>query len=139
MRKTKARLKNPVSAALRELRQRAGLSQEGLARMLRVAVQTCVLWETKRPPTGVILLRLSDLAAHYHFDDLKEVFEKAIASLPPAIVADIRKEREMWEAVESRVDGLEHFAPGSSEYQREIAEIGELISEIKERSWRNQR
>jgi transcriptional regulator with XRE-family HTH domain len=135
----RTRSKSHVSAALRELRERRGISQEALARVLRVALQTVTLWETKRPPSGLILLRLSEMAGDYGFADLKEVFEEAIASLPPAVVAEIRKERELWEDVESLVDGLEHYKPGSSDYQKRIAEIGELLSEIKARNWRNQR
>jgi DNA-binding transcriptional regulator YiaG len=41
--------------ALHELRTRAGFSQEAQARELRVALQTVVLWETKRAPAGIML------------------------------------------------------------------------------------
>ena len=93
MRTKKARSKSPVSIALRELRQRVGFSQEALARELMVSLQTCTLWETKRPPSGIMLVRLSEMAEYYGHTDLKAVFEEALKKLPPAEAVKLELDR----------------------------------------------
>jgi DNA-binding XRE family transcriptional regulator len=142
MGKTKARrLISPVSAALRELRQRTGHSQETLARDLMVSVQTCVLWETKRPPSGIMLARLAEMARLYGHADLKDTFEQAIQKLPAVQAADIQKERKRWDLVFCRLDEIEVQAQREDMQVVEFRckEIRGLLNEILAFNWRNQK
>jgi DNA-binding XRE family transcriptional regulator len=139
MPKKNTRLKSPVSAALREMRHRAGLSQGDVSQELRIALQTCVLWETKRPPSGIMLVRLSQMADYYKYSDLKQVFEDALAKLPPAVAADIKEERERWRMVEAMLGWIQDKAPDDTDIARYCHDIWELLEEIQAWNWRNQR
>ena len=140
MRTTKARLKSPVSKALRELRERVGFSQGTLAQELRVALQTIVLWETKRPPSGIMLVRLSQLAEEYHHADLQEVFEEALKALPPAVLADIERERQRWQEIEAMLGWIQDKVEGrDTEISQYCDDIRHLLADIQAWNWRNQR
>ena len=139
MRKTKSRSK--LSEALREMRSRAGLSQEGLARELFVSLQTVTLWETKRVPTGITLARLSDLAEYYGYKDVQQVFEAELDQLPPAVAADIKRERKRWEEIYGALDDIQR------EFEENCAglisgkcdDLWNMLRSAQAWAWRNQR
>jgi DNA-binding XRE family transcriptional regulator len=140
MRTTKSRLKSPVSTALRELRQRVGFSQGTLARELKVALQTCVLWETKRPPSGIMLVRLSELAEYYGHADLQKVFEQALKKLPPVVLADIEAERSRWKEINAYLDSIQDSSTlDPVEISQHCDDIRQLLEQIRAWNWRNQR
>src|SRR5215831_8894120 len=98
LKKKKSRPK--VSEALIELRRRLDHTQESLARSLNVSLQTVALWETKRPPTGIVLTRLEQLALRYDYADLAEVFDHALQAGPRRSREDIAVERARWEEID---------------------------------------
>jgi transcriptional regulator with XRE-family HTH domain len=132
--------KSPVSTALRELRSRTGFTQEGLARKLSVSLQTVALWETKRPPSGIMLARLATLAAEHRYKDLKQIFENALAELPPAVVAEVNRERERWKRIFRWVDDIEEAAEEDPDSIRSLCDmLRDDLEEAQASAWRNQR
>jgi DNA-binding XRE family transcriptional regulator len=143
MKKTRAD-KSRVSAALREMRTRQGRSQEGMARELYVSLQTMTLWETKRPPGGIILARLADFAEENGYADLQQVFESELEKLSPAVGTEIKRERERWAGIYDSLDSIRHLvARSESEWasmiDRECDRLFQKLQEAQARAWRNQR
>jgi DNA-binding transcriptional regulator YiaG len=85
-----------LSKALIELRRRLEHTQESLARHLNVSLHSVALWETKRPPGGLILLRLSRLAEEHQHADLAKTFADAVEGEKRMDREDLRREGERW-------------------------------------------
>lgn len=136
-----------LSSALIELRKRLCETQESLARRLNVSLQTVALWETRRPPQGIVLLRLSSLAEEYQHTDLAQIFEAAVDNETRQVRDDLRLERQRWERIlrglaEIR-DEAERLRDVDPRLRDRIQEIAESLLGIalaaREWSWRNQR
>jgi len=69
---------NPVSDAVRKLRECLGQTQQEFAHSLGVAITTVARWETTRPPKGKILAELERLATENHQSELVHVFDDAL-------------------------------------------------------------
>jgi transcriptional regulator with XRE-family HTH domain len=67
-----------LSRAVRQLRQALGESQEQFARRLKTAVRTIARYEGERPPTGLVLARLKQLADTHDLPELAKAFQQAI-------------------------------------------------------------
>jgi transcriptional regulator with XRE-family HTH domain len=135
-----------LSSALIELRKRLGETQESLARRLNVSLQTVALWETRRPPQGIVLLRLSSLAEEYQHTDLAQIFEAAVDNETRQVRDDLRLERQRWERILRGLAEIREEAERLRDDPRvrdRIQEIAESLVGIalaaREWSWRNQR
>jgi transcriptional regulator with XRE-family HTH domain len=136
-----------LSKTLIELRKRLGETQESLARRLNVSLQTVALWETKRPPQGIVLLRLSSLAAEHQHADLAQIFEGAVDNETRQVRDDLRLEQSRWERIlrglaeikyESEL--LRSVDPRLRDRIQDIADnLIRVALEAREWSWRNQR
>jgi transcriptional regulator with XRE-family HTH domain len=143
----KRKTRPKLSKALIELRRRLGETQESLARRLNVSLQTVALWETKRPPMGIVLLRLSSLAEKYLYMDLAQIFEEAVEDEPRQVRDDLRLEQKRWDRIlfglidiQNEAERLSSIAPAAATRIRLIAEdLAGLALEAQEWSWRNQR
>ncbi len=69
--------KSPVARAIVDLRAKLGDSQPTFASRLRLAHQTVARWETKVPPTGVMLKMLWHLADEISLPRVGDVFREA--------------------------------------------------------------
>ena len=136
-----------LSSTLIELRKRLGETQESLARRLNVSLQTVALWETRRPPQGIVLLRLSSLAEEYQHADLAQIFEAAVDNETRQVRDDLRLERQRWERIlrglveiQEEAERLRSVDPRLRDRIQEIAEslVGVALA-AREWSWRNQR
>ena len=143
----KRKTRPELSRALIELRQRLGETQESLARRLNVSLQTVALWETRRPPQGIVLLRLSSLAEEYQHRDLAQIFEEAVDNETRQVRDDLRLEQKRWERI---LSGLVEIQDAALELENGAPAVGERIliiaqnllrvaREAREWSWRNQR
>ena len=136
-----------LSRTLIELRKRLGETQESLARRLTVSLQTVALWETKRPPRGIVLLLLSGLAEHHQHADLAKIFAEAVANEPRLVRDELRVEQRRWETIlsglmeiQDEATQLNSVAPAAAVRIRQIAEgIHMLAMEARSWSWRHQR
>jgi transcriptional regulator with XRE-family HTH domain len=68
-----------VQEAIRELRARLGLSQEGLARRMDLTLRTIARYENDSPPTAYALKRFGELAREEGQPELSDIFFRAIA------------------------------------------------------------
>ena len=136
-----------MSQALIELRRRLGETQESLARRLNVSLQTVALWETKRPPQGIVLALLSRLAEQHQHADLAQIFLGAVENEPRLVRDDLRVEQRRWEMIlnglkeiQDEATQLNSVAPAAAMRLRQIAEgVESLALEARAWSWRNQR
>jgi transcriptional regulator with XRE-family HTH domain len=141
----KRKSRSELSKALIELRKRLGETQESLARRLNVSLQTVALWETKRPPQGIVLLLLFGLAEKHQHADLAKIFNEAVENEPPVVRDGLHVEQRRWETIllglneiQSEVAQLDSVAPLSAMRIRQIAShIGTLALEARSWSWRN--
>jgi transcriptional regulator with XRE-family HTH domain len=74
--------KMPVQRALIVLRSQLDLTQEALARELRVSPVSVCRWETIRPPSGFTLLQLAVFALAQGARDSAKVFHEALKAEP---------------------------------------------------------
>jgi transcriptional regulator with XRE-family HTH domain len=85
-----------VQEAIKELRARMGLSQEGLARHMNLTLRTIARYENDAPPTGHALKRFRDLASQERHPDIAVVFFDALTREfglgPAAPYAKVAKE-----------------------------------------------
>jgi transcriptional regulator with XRE-family HTH domain len=72
-----SRKKSPLSQAVTDLRTRMGQSQQEFANALGVALNTIARYETRQPPRGDMLARLTDIAKEHGFHDLVDQFQSA--------------------------------------------------------------
>ena len=68
----------PIQDAVRQVRKALGETQEQFARRLRTVVRTIARYEGDRPPTGLVLAQLKQLADANGLPDVAHVFEDAI-------------------------------------------------------------
>ena len=68
----------PIQTAVRQLRKALGETQEQFAHRLRTAVRTIARYEGDRPPTGLVLAQLKQLADVNDLQDVANVFQDAI-------------------------------------------------------------
>jgi transcriptional regulator with XRE-family HTH domain len=73
-----SRAKNPVSAALTDLRESLGDSMQEFSNRMGVALTTIGRYETSHPPTGKALRRFHALAKRYDHAPACKVFGEAI-------------------------------------------------------------
>jgi transcriptional regulator with XRE-family HTH domain len=69
---------NPVSDAVRKLRECLGQTQQAFAHSLGVAITTVARWETTRPPKGKTLSNLNKLASENNQWGLAGIFVNAL-------------------------------------------------------------
>ena len=67
-----------IQSAVRQLRKALGETQEQFAHRLRTAVRTIARYEGDRPPTGLVLEQLKQLADAYNLPEVASVFQQAI-------------------------------------------------------------
>jgi transcriptional regulator with XRE-family HTH domain len=96
-----SRLKKPksrpkLSQALIELRTRLEDTQESMSRRLDVSMHSIAIWETKRAPAGVMLLRLSKLAEEHRHADLAKIFADAVENEKRLDYEDLLREARRW-------------------------------------------
>jgi transcriptional regulator with XRE-family HTH domain len=68
----------PLQGAVRQLRKGLGETQEKFAHRLGTAVRTIARYEGERPPTGLVLEQLKQLANAYNLPEVASVFQEAI-------------------------------------------------------------
>jgi DNA-binding transcriptional regulator YiaG len=142
--KTKRR-RPPLSYALIELRQRLEETQQSLAQRLSVSVHSIALWETKNPPGGLMLLRLSKLAEEHGHEDLAKCFAAAVGDENRRIREMVEYEEELWETLYHKLYHIEleaHKLADAAARDRIIGlvrETEEYAAKAREGSWRNQR
>lgn len=68
----------PIQNAVRRLRKALGETQEQFAHRLKTAVRTIARYEGERPPTGLVLAQLKQLADANDLQDVANVFHDAI-------------------------------------------------------------
>src|SRR5947209_1616164 len=74
-----ARERSAISAAVIELRQGLGQTQQQFAHALGVSITTIARWETNRPPRGTILADLARIArSEVKTFEIAEIFRRAI-------------------------------------------------------------
>src|SRR4051794_39269066 len=66
--------KSEIAAAVVQVRNKLGESQQAFSNRLGVAIQTVARWETHRPPSGEILLVLAQLASQHGCKQAYEEF-----------------------------------------------------------------
>src|SRR5262245_35618692 len=69
--------RDPIQKAITALRQQIGLTQNGLAFEMEVAILTISRWETSKTAVRLNLYRLWDLAREYGLTEIAKVFEEA--------------------------------------------------------------
>jgi hypothetical protein len=117
-----------------------------------VTTATVAIWETRRPPAGIVLLRLQELAEKSGRPELKKIFENAARedkTLTAVQRQQLADEAECWRDIRSAVvairqisNGLEEEAglPDWAESIREQTKtLMKLIEKAQGWSWRNQR
>ena len=67
-----------LQTAVRQLRKALGETQEQFAHRLGTAVRTIARYEGERPPTGLVLEQLKQLADAYNLPEVASVFQEAI-------------------------------------------------------------
>ena len=123
------------------------VSRRSLAQRLNVSLQTVALWETKRPPGGIVLLRLSKLAEGHQYADLAKIFANAVEKEDRRVREQMNVELNLWDKLFTRLyhiqlqaHELTKVAPAVSDRILSLAkEAEELAEEARSRSWRNQR
>jgi transcriptional regulator with XRE-family HTH domain len=80
IKKTEQKVRTPTQLAMVELRETANLSQQGLAVIMERNTATVGRWETSRPPTGLALVELAQLALRFGRMDLCETFTNSVDS-----------------------------------------------------------
>jgi transcriptional regulator with XRE-family HTH domain len=85
---------NPISVAVRKLREALGETQQQFAFRSRMAIRTIARYETSRPPKGKALLDFMRLAKASGRPVEFEVFRTAIAEETVFILADIAESPE---------------------------------------------
>ena len=71
--------KNTVSAAVRQLREELGETQQQFALRMQTAIRTIARYETIRPPKGKVLRQLEVLALEARQLELAGIFRMALA------------------------------------------------------------
>lgn len=71
--------KNTVSAAVRQLREELGETQQQFALRMQTAIRTIARYETTRPPKGKVLRQLEVLALEARQLELAGIFRMALA------------------------------------------------------------
>jgi transcriptional regulator with XRE-family HTH domain len=72
------RKRNPVSQAIRDLRECLNISQQELAFRTKMAIRTIARWEGEQPPHGKALLQLADMAQANDLNQIASVFRGAL-------------------------------------------------------------
>jgi transcriptional regulator with XRE-family HTH domain len=98
MKKSIEKKRTPVQLAMKDLRDRMGLTQAKLAQLMRVQLPSLGAWEAGEPPRGVALARLLLLARAVGARGPAGVFQTALAreALKRPDTQDLIEEIEGW-------------------------------------------
>jgi transcriptional regulator with XRE-family HTH domain len=152
LKKSKSRPK--LSQALIELRTRLEDTQESMSRRLDVSMHSIAIWETKRAPAGVMLLRLSKLAEEHQHADLAKIFADAVENEKRLDHEDLLREARRWAdlfnklaLIQKEANRLHRDEADSRAVRLGVAhrimsltnEMETLAHQAQAWSWRNQR
>jgi transcriptional regulator with XRE-family HTH domain len=143
--KTRPRL----SQKLRQLRKALKHTQASFGALIGVSQVTVAIWENTRPPGGVVLYRLANLAEEHGLDDLMGAFLNA-AHADPMSTAErygVNEDVACWMDIRETLvqvlkNGLLLKAEGNpkgEEIESQAIKLMDLCKAANERAWRNQR
>jgi DNA-binding XRE family transcriptional regulator len=144
----KKRSRPKLSGTLIELRHRLGHTQESLAHDLGVSWQTVALWETKRAPSGIMLVRLWKMAQEHGHADLVKMFDEAMREWAKGIrLQKVLEESKRADDIDAGLRELDELGKKlvaeDHRLGRRIVEVTAQVSALADKSrkwsWRNQR
>jgi transcriptional regulator with XRE-family HTH domain len=149
MKRSKTRPRPKISKALRELRLQMGHTQESFSRLMGVSLQTITLWELRRPPAGIVLYRLANMAEEQGLDELMGAFLEAAHADPMSTAEryDIDEETARWHDIKETVIQVgtkgkilqAQGHPLGKEIEDLVMKLLDLCKAANDWSWRNQR
>lgn len=86
---------DPLCAAARQFREALGMTQQQFALRLNAAIRTVARYETVRPPSPGVLVKLAEIARDASLYGFAEAFEAAIEAEMPMGIRRIRETIEL--------------------------------------------
>jgi transcriptional regulator with XRE-family HTH domain len=126
--------KNTVSAAVRQLREELGESQQQFALRMQTAIRTIARYETVRPPKGKVLRQLEVLALEARQLELAGIFRMALAE-EMGIVPLFDKSSHTWEGMpplDSDAATFWWMRKNPNKYAEELRLWGQISSAAKQ-------